>query len=341
MPTTSPEVRALVRRLPDLTQLELLSLIQIAGSMLQSAQPDVAALLAEAGERRAALSAIEAVARALGRDSRTAPTAAEFNANAALTAPGWNTSRVIKAFGSWSAATRAYVGKSEPLTSRQRGHLRASRKGVLREREDYLAGVRSWLSTNPPSQTAQDYDAWRLEHNATRRDGEQPVVSYSMLRKALPWSWETIKLVAAGVLAPDEAPLRSLQERRERTGPHDLVGLKAIRDLFGLGLTAARNLTYSHAFPRPAYTQPRPPGTRLWQRREIVAFHAGQPARRESTNKLQAVYLDAHAVATSLGLARITVTTRSSPRVPEPAVIVAGLQLWLKTDINAAAGSPA
>lgn len=45
--------------------------------------------------------------------------------------------------------------------------------------------------------------------------------------------------------------------------------------------------------------------------------------------------MDAHAVAEALGFARITVTTRSSPRVPEPAVQVAGLQLWLRDDVAA------
>jgi hypothetical protein len=64
------------------------------------------------------------------------------------------------------------------------------------------------------------------------------------------------------------------------------------------------------------------------------SFANGEVVPQHATNLLQDRYLDAQAVAEQLGLERITVTTRTSPRVPEPAVLLGGLQLWLVTDIS-------
>lgn len=336
MEALTPSLAAVVRRLPNLTQRELVRLIEIAGEMVTSAPAEVEAVIMEARARDEALSAMHAVAAALRLPEGKAPTATQMRNHARAAAPGWTTARVTTIFGRWRSATEAYEGRPEPLSARQRAHLRAARLGVFRQRDDYLAGVRAWLHTQPPSLTADDYDAWRREHNAALPDGEHPVVSYSMLRKALPWSWETTKLVASGALAAEDAPTRSASTTADRHGPHDLIGIKTICELLGLNRTAARNLTYSRTFPAPAYTQPRPPRIRLWRRSTVIAFGNGAEVEECEPNDLQDFYLDAHAVAEALGLARITVTTRSSPRVPDPAVLVAGLQLWMRRDIDAA-----
>lgn len=326
----TPRVAAIIRRLSDLSPPEL---DELAVAVVEFAAPTDRQARREMDvqtRRRSAVAAVGAVACALGLADGEAPTSKQFRELAPEHAPGWSLAAVIRACGSWRGATESFLGRSSGPTARQRGYMRAARRGVHRDRDDYLESVRLWLATNPPSRSAADYDAWRIEHNAKLGEGELRAVSYSMLRKVLPWGWDTTKAIADGLIDTTDAPARRPIRRRLKIGPHDLIAFSHVREISGLGITAARNLTYAPGFPAPAYTQPRPPHIRLWVRRDVERFVRGHPVTAREANYLQSDYLDAQAVAEILGLARITVTTRSSPRVPEPSVMLGGMQLWLR-----------
>ena len=331
MSSHSPRVAAIVRQLQNFDDAELNELLHVVLDFGAPVEPSVRAMLDDEEARHDALTAMHAVADALDLEPGRAPTIEEFNKHPKR--GEWTARRIASLFGSWGEAARRFASRRASLNARQVAHLRAARKGVFRERDDYLNCVSSWLRTDPPSKTTDDYDRWQREYNLTLPPGEQPTVSYSMLRKALPWDWETTKHLAGDKTARKHRR-RAPATHKQRHGPNDLIAFGDVQTLLGLSTTAARSRTYADAFPPPAYTQPRPPGTRFWRRSDIEAHLNGHDVPQRAPNDLQDTYLDVHAVAEKLGLARITVTTGSSPRVPDPAVVVAGIQLWLAYDIR-------
>lgn len=322
------EVAALLRRFHSLGYRQQLAAVGAIGRYL--APGDALPTFAEAAREQAeALELLAAAAAELALPPGTAPTARAFTRTDAARRAGWNATRVARVFGRWNFAVARFLGKPLRQTAAQRAAERAARHGVHRERDDYLRSIRLWLDSEPPSLTTCDYDDWRAEYNEKLADGEPPLVSYSMLRKIFRSSWRDLIEVARGnlSLADAEARTRRCPLARDE-GPDQLIGLAEIRELVGLSsVTATRNLTYRRGFPAPVYVHPRGAKQRLWRRPDVEAFLAGRPVKDRS-GKLQQHYLDAHAVAEALGLAAITVTTGSSPRVPAPAVRVAGLQLW-------------
>jgi hypothetical protein len=332
------EVAALLRRYHALPYRHQLA-AAVAIARYLEVEPAVPGLEAAAVEQREAIAVLEAATAELGLPAGTAPTARAFNGTKAARLAGWNSTRIARVFGRWNFAVDRLMGKPVRQSAAQRGAERASKRGVRREREDYLCGLRLWLDSDPPSLTAYDYDAWRAEYNAKLNDGERALVSYSRLRQAFRCRWRDLIEVARGrlSLADAEARARSGSLVRDE-GPDQLIGFAEVRTLLGLGsTTATRNMTYSRGFPAPVYVHPRGAKQRLWRRPDVDAFIAGRPTSDPGVGSRER-YLDAHAVADALGLAVITVTTRSSPRVPAPVVRGAGLQLWSAEEVAEAAG---
>jgi len=128
---------------------------------------------------------------------------------------------------------------------------------------------------------------------------------------------------------------RTRSERRSKVvrGPHRLASFQDVVRILGISESAAQRRITRDDFPVPAYRQRQPPGARFWRLRDLERYAAGEATRRRR-GALQAAYLDRNEVAQALGLAPITVTTLSSPRIPDPAVVLGGLQLWLRRDIE-------
>jgi hypothetical protein len=221
------------------------------------------------------------------------------------------------------------------LSDDQLRRLAGARRGGPRTVDEYLDGVRRWLATSPPRRQTGDYHVWAGSYNSELPEDAREIVSYSMLRKALPWSWDTIKAVAAGEIAVEDADERVRARRRVEHGPHDLISIGDIQARFGQGRTAARNMARRRGFPPPAYTHPRPPGVRLWRRADVEQFARGGLFQQGSPNELQVLYADASTVAAIYGLAVNTLRGGGGASVPRPAVVLAGLQLWLREDLRA------
>lgn len=323
-------VAAFMRRFYELSPAAQLAVWAAARTYLgAAAEPaEVDAVLVE---RHVALDVMRAVCIELGLADGVSPTARQFDASSVARERGWSSGRVAKAFGRWRFACDLLLDRTRRRSAIQRAAMRASRRGVFRERDDYLRGVRLWLRQAQEASCALDYDAWRKEYNDRRAADELPLVSYSRLRQVFECSWDDVKKLAVGELQPDDAaPRRPRRPRVIRHGPHDLISFGDVRRMLGLGLSAARNETRSPHFPPPAYIHPRGARNRLWQRTDVQAYVDGKPVPKREPNHLEPLYLDAVAVARMLRLAVISVTTRSSARVPEPAVSLGGLQLWLR-----------
>jgi hypothetical protein len=328
------EVAAFMRRFYELSPAGQLAAWLAARAYLGSAAESTEAD-DELEERHAALGVMRAVCTELSLPEGAAPTARQFDSSTVARDGGWSSARVTGAFGRWRFACDQLLDRTRRRSATQRAAVRASRRGVQRERDDYLRGIRLWLSTTDAASCALDYDAWRSEYNESRAEGEPPLVSYSRLRQVFHCSWDDLKKLALGELTPEGAGARaSRRPRVVRHGPHDLIAFGEVRSLLGLGLTAARNETRSPRFPAPAYTHPRGARNRLWLHSDVQAYLRGEPGPRREANHLQELYLDAVAVAHLLKLAVISVSTRSSPRVPEPTVSLGGLQLWLRDQIQ-------
>jgi hypothetical protein len=327
---------AFMRRFYELSPAAQLAAFSAVRTFLGSAA-DPAEVDTALAERHEAISIMRAACAELRLPEGTAPTARQFDASRAAHDSGWSSARVAKTFGRWRFACEHLLGKLHRRPAIQRAAMRAARRGVLRDRDDYLRGVRLWLGETDLASCARDYDVWRSTYNERRPDGEPPLVSYSRLRQVFACSWEDLKKLAIGELQPGEAAARQpLRARVIRRGPHDLIAFGDVRQMLGLGLTAARNETRSPRFPAPAYTHPRGARNRLWLRADVQAYLHGAAVPERDRNHLQELYRDAVAVARLLKLAVISVTTRSSPRVPEPAVSLGGLQLWLRDQFEQA-----
>jgi len=202
---------------------------------------------------------------------------------------------------------------------------------------EYVSDVRRWLESNPSQTRTVDYDRWCADYNASLPAGEQSLVSYSMLQRVLPWSWETIKKVAAGEAATDAAAPRRERFAQLERGPHDLVALADIQKRFNLSRSSAQRLAYLRRFPAPAYTHPRPPGIRLWRREDIERYANKQAVRHYEPNDLQPAYADVWGVAELYGVSVNTLRGGGGVAVPRPAVVLAGLQLWLRSELKRSA----
>jgi hypothetical protein len=327
------DVAALLRRFYELAHAQQLAAAELICAYLAANEGEPRSLAA-LREQSEGLRILTEVAAELRLPTGVAPTVRAFNQSDRARAAGWNASRIVRVFGRWSFATDHIEGRQVRQSAAQRAAERAARRGVSRNREDYLVGLRRWLDTSPATETTQDYDAWRAEHNATLGAGESPVVTYSMLRKAFRCDWPDLIAVARGELTLKNADGRTRRKSLPREeGPHGLIGFAEVRMLLGLKTTAARRVTRDPAFPAPAYVHPRGAWQRLWKRADVERFLAGDPVDDRGVS-LQDLYMDAAAVAEALGVAQITVTTGSTPRVPSPTVRIGGLQLWLRKQIN-------
>ena len=148
-PVGRSELEAALQRvlaLPLRDQLEVLSALRESLSADLADADDARDKQIE--ERAGALQAIEAVSDKLKLPKGLAPTSTQFRQLAPTVAPGWNVTRISRAFGRWRLAQRVFLGEAVAETAAQRD-LRRSRVGRKRSHEDVVTGVRAWLETKP------------------------------------------------------------------------------------------------------------------------------------------------------------------------------------------------
>src|SRR4051794_11026525 len=148
MRTGDGETAAFMRRFYELSPPVQLEIWAAARAYLAAAAEETSVDRA-LEERREAIVVMRSVAAELQLGEEIVPTVREFDACASARASGWSSARVAKAFGRWSFACDHFLDRTRRRSAGQRAALRASRRGVFRERDDYLRGIRLWLDSCP------------------------------------------------------------------------------------------------------------------------------------------------------------------------------------------------
>jgi predicted DNA-binding transcriptional regulator AlpA len=284
----------------------------------------------ELRDRIEALDAIRKVADHLGLPEQKAPTADQFNEHAPAVAPGWNVSKVGRAWGSWRFACDVHRGERPRLSARQRG-LQAKVSGRTRTREEHLTSVRRWLATNPPRERVVDYEAWRREANANLAEGELPLPAYMTMWLELPIVWADRKRVARGEMEPEEARLAKTSRQADFTrGPHEFVSIPWIARRQHLTMEQANRQSHRPEFPRSVLRLSR---TRLWLREDVDAYAEGRAFPAREPGELQHLYLSSAETAELIGLRHASLR---NPRtvIPEPAGRVGHHPYWLREEVE-------
>lgn len=238
-------------------------------------------------QRKEALEAMRQVATHLGLKDGEAPTPKQFDQAAHEMSIEWTSAKVIRAYERWRNAKQALLDEWVPRSAAQRTLVRAT-TGRKRKHEEYLAGVRSWLETEPASQQMCDYDEWAAETNDKRSDDAAPLVKSNALRSALEVGWEQIKSAALGETTLDSA-FRRKAALETKGGQEPLVGSTAAAVILGRSISELGTWISKAEFPSHVAKLN---GTRVWRRTDIEDFHDGRvfPARREGCD--QRLYVD-------------------------------------------------
>jgi hypothetical protein len=318
-------VAALLRRLTELNERDQLAAYEAIRDYL-AAGGKVIAFDEELDARASAVSALRAVADYLGVDVAELQFK-QFDAAPEELRGGWRGGQVINAFDTWRFARETAAGRRARPTARQRALLSASGARRL-QRDDYLAGVRAWLETDPPKLGAREYNDWRREHNKTLAEGELPYPAYYAIH-ALGLSWKTILKVARGEVTLDKAQRSELKQRHSRaTGPHDLVTTLDIRALTGSPPGTVQFWSYKADFPTPVLIIG---DRRYWLREDIEAFFSKKPFPKRTLNELRGLYVNRNEAAAILGVQPGSVKKLKGR--PEP--VFEGMnRLWLRAEIE-------
>lgn len=281
-------------------------------------------------EQLAALEAMRAVAGELGLAVGQAPSPNQFDAVAAKVAPGWNRSRVVRAWGRWRHAKTVFLGKRTPLSATREARKREA--GSAGPHEDPVSAVRLWLASEPRSLIQPAYNHWAAEYNDALAPGELRVPSRAVtISSRLGLIWEVCIGVARGEYSLEDAPRRrSFTRETVIRGEHNFIGLsETVALLKTTHPTASARTTYRRGFPTPVLIKL---GRRFWLQEDIEAYVAGKPVPARHANELGARYLDSKEVAALVGIAEETLRSYGSPRVPRPTAVVKGMKLWLRSE---------
>jgi hypothetical protein len=280
-------------------------------------------------EKRAdSLVAVGRVAEHLSLDRP--PTAPEFDRAAKELGLGWTSSSVGRAWVRWRHACEAFDGEKPRMSNEQR-QLMGHYSGRGRRHNDYLAGIRLWLTTNPPLLSEAAYDAWVLDYNYSPRGKENPLVGASTARKQLATPWRDLLRVARGEVTLEDAERTRVASRGDRSeGPHDIIGSSSAARLLWVGLPYFHNLSHRPEFATPVLIIS---GSRGWLRDDVEVYKNTQRPPRRRPDELRKHYYDMAEVAALVGLGARSVG-RGGAKAPKEVGSFGGHRYWLKRDVD-------
>jgi hypothetical protein len=286
----------------------------------------------EIEERAEALRVMRAVVEHLGRDDASKLLVREFNEAPEKVREEWKSGRVIRAWGTWVLARQALSGARKTETARQRS-LRSVYGSTKLSTDDYLAGVRAWLATDPPKVTQLAYMDWRKEWNNTRPEGALPYPVPASIRQGLNLTWRTTVEVARGEITVEDARKDEFRHTRSiNTGEHHFVTRMDIAQIADKNPGVTDVMTHAHDFPTPVLVKGK---RRLWLLEDVEAYLAGSAVPEREVNELGHLYMNSQEVAELLGRDRTSINRSRLSDIPEPVFRSHADRLWRRRDAEA------
>jgi hypothetical protein len=193
-------------------------------------------------------------------DEGRAPRINEFDTAAAATGSPWRSGQVVRLWGSWSAAQRAFAQRGAGESSRQI----AGRKGRTtrtRRHETPLTSLRLWHGTNPAVESRAAYDLWGDRYNASRGPGQRPVLSAHAIRQESALPFEDLLDVAARRCTIGERRAQRI-EQNVAAASGCYVSIETIALMLDRSRSQAGDDARSEDFPKPIATVS---GVRVWR----------------------------------------------------------------------------
>jgi hypothetical protein len=323
-----------IRRALDLSRPEMLTVYEVLRDYLGAEVAGRSSVEEELTEREACRAAMRRAAEHLSRPEATAPTIRQYRAACAELDLDRTAHQIIKAWGTWGEAVRAYQGYWHHRTPAQR----RQRSVALREaplRLSWAEGLRRWLETAPSDVGTAAYDEWTRQYNARQALDADRAMSRSALRAAVSLRWPFMLAVGRRQTTPEIAHADCLSLAIEEAGPLRLGGL----EIAGLALGLGRTRTQS-ALSRPdAPTRVAKLRSRLYEIDDLLAFAAGESFPERQPDSRNGDFLHVHQVTACLRTdgARLSKIARGDvPGEPQPAGKVGHVYYWLPTDVEAA-----
>lgn len=202
-------------------------------------------------EQAEALDVLARVATHLNLPEGEVPTVNAFDAACRELQLPWTRSRVIRAWGRWRTACAAFSEREVPLTARQVAYHRRFR-GRLTHHRPALDALRLFVQSNPPKERKQDYDRWVREQNDRLSENEPLFPTAQTALNRLRLTWIDALRVARGEVELADLPKRDGPHHESWvSGPHDLISIRFVMELFGIPRARAEGRAREEEFPTP------------------------------------------------------------------------------------------
>jgi predicted DNA-binding transcriptional regulator AlpA len=340
---THTERDAVMQRIFALSLREQLEVHRLLNECLAGQIGEDTQRTQEARSRDEALQAMERVAKHLGLPAGVAPKVTQYREvergkGGHEVTKGFSSARVIRSWGRYRFAERAYRHESVPMMAADRS-LRRQSSGLAHPYEDPIVGIRQWLATEPALLHTGDYDAYAREHNDALIKGKASGLALTMsptVRARLQLRWEDVLRVAKGEAAYEDLRAEHDKERAEADdGPLDLISTTVIAFILGLGRATVERERKREGFPKPVAVVA---GRYAWLRSDVLAYREGEAVPERTQGEMQHLIMDSDEVAKLLGIQPKSVrwaTQRGSSTVPPADGHVGSGLYWLRENVEA------
>jgi predicted DNA-binding transcriptional regulator AlpA len=287
--------------------------------------------LRELRERAECVTAVARVAEHLGMTGGEVPGVAEYERARKELGIEPSAATIIRRWVVWREVCKAARGERVSQTARQRTQMRAAIKHRLKG-EEWLAGLREWLESAPPSLCAADYESWADERNE-KSPNLPPVRTAKTIYSALGLPWRVTVKVAQRDLTLAEAQARRMKKLKRDSG--EFVTTNGVSFIRGITPAQARHCVQARTFPPYAFRLNR---VRVWRRGDVEAHHRGEPFPKRKRGEMQHEIVASYHIMKLCGLTAKQLSEaihRRSSQIPRPAGCVSKYHYWLRPEVEA------
>lgn len=328
-----------MRRIYGLTTREQLMVYSTLREYLGSEVGEETVLDKQVKDREEALAVMRQVAAYYHLPAGQAPKVTQHREAPQSVTGEWTASKVIRAWGRYRFAQKAYEGKEIPEAPAKRAIRRLS-SGKAHEPETYINAVRHWLATNPKSLAFPDYNAYVAQYNSELLTGQREgraLSSAEATKKGLGLLWSQILTLAKGDATYDELRREYVKERvaKRKQGALNIVSASQVAQLLSCRPRKVATLNEKPGFPVPVLRLGKANG---WYKTDILDYRAGRKFPKREFNELRPLVLSSEELAALLkitGHGLRTVLKKKGQSIPPPDGQVSTGHYWLKDKTEA------